>query len=790
MFGRFRLEAFCGRGSSGEVWRARDELLGETVALKIFRVASLASRSKQEVRRARELTHPNIVRVHDYFEEGERAAVVMEFVAADSLAALRSRSATGKLSVAEVAGWLPQLCAALDYAHHQAGIVHRDIKPANLLLTGDGVIKMVDFGLASVLHEAHEAGSAGTPAYMSPQQRMGEPATAADDIHAVGVTLHELLTGKMPDDSGSSLETLPEEWRLGIRACLRKDAAARPTSLGQLAAEIFGGVTVVGPARRTASLPQSGRKLAAVVGLLLAGLGLAWWMTSRSGSVEGAGIPGYLRAVGRQSGDTASTPMLDLPLAGDGWERSKRLMAAVREARPCADRFGLPARAMRFQGIGRISLALPSGVAPASDEAWTMSAWMRAERSLAEERVVWELGGDAMGSHTLGFTLIGGRARLVSGRRLHAVSVAETSFVVADGQWHHIVAAGDGRQLWLWVDGSLVQTATYTAGQASAAAAATLVIGGPRLDASHGFAGDLGGFQFHRRLLHETEIWKIAYAGPQWESPALPFALSRSYLAESEGLEGALQAEFGAGARLADWEEIRKGCPDAAAAIRLAERLQLRSGENALVMRDGKRWFERSRHYFLSRLDGQIPDYYLAHEEIGGHTLALGSWHGLQMRALVRYPGAPSPAAWVGRSVVDPTGMLELPGSRDFSALLVQSTQKLSPQADRPQIVGFRLGANSEEWKLVMTSLPEGRLQLDARHGDNVRWSQTFDAGYGDWEHTIIVSDERMVWRVQRPGVVVPLGENSIAAPGLRAADVSQLRWELSNPASLRSRAE
>lgn len=135
------------------------------------------------------LSHPNIVRVYDYVEAEGLAAIVMEYVEGTSLAAWRLAQPDGVLSVAEVAAWLPQLCAALDYAHQEGRLVHCDVKPANLLLTGEGGLKVADFGVAMALQSDFAvAGSGGTAAYMSPQRLLGETPAPADDVYAVGAT--------------------------------------------------------------------------------------------------------------------------------------------------------------------------------------------------------------------------------------------------------------------------------------------------------------------------------------------------------------------------------------------------------------------------------------------------------------------------------------------------------------------------------------------------------------------------------------------------------------------------
>ena len=209
VFGRYQLESIAGRGGMGVVWKARDEELGETVALKflpemVTRDAAAVDELKEETRRSRQLTHPNIVRIHDFVRDDILAAVSMEFVDGTTLSQLRLQQPGKVFAVETLAPLVAQLCVALDYAHREAKVVHRDLKPANLLVTRDGKVKVTDFGIARSLTETHTrltgrmGVTSGTLVYMSPQQLQGQKPMPADDIYALGATLYELLTGKPP----------------------------------------------------------------------------------------------------------------------------------------------------------------------------------------------------------------------------------------------------------------------------------------------------------------------------------------------------------------------------------------------------------------------------------------------------------------------------------------------------------------------------------------------------------------------------------------------------------------
>ncbi|MBI4624575.1 MAG: SUMF1/EgtB/PvdO family nonheme iron enzyme [Verrucomicrobia bacterium] len=272
VFGRYVLESEIGRGGMGVVWRARDETLGETMALKflpasVARDAVAVDELKEETRKARRLRHPNIVTVFDFVQDATMVAVSMELVDGTTLAQLRLQQPGKVFSSNTLAPLIPQICSALDYAHHDAKVAHRDLKPANVLVTRDSTAKLADFGIARSLTETHtrltgKAGTSGTLLYMSPQQLRGRHATAADNIYALGATLYELFAGKPPFFSGELVHQIlreapeplsvrraefaleaspvPRAWVETIAACLAKERKDRPQSAGEVAARLRG----------------------------------------------------------------------------------------------------------------------------------------------------------------------------------------------------------------------------------------------------------------------------------------------------------------------------------------------------------------------------------------------------------------------------------------------------------------------------------------------------------------------------------------------------------------------
>ncbi|HYC72198.1 MAG TPA: protein kinase, partial [Opitutaceae bacterium] len=274
VFSRFALKRLLGRGGMGVVWLAHDEELERDVALKflpeLVAMDPEALRDlKRETRRSLELTHPHIIRIYDFVQDGRTAAISMEHVAGETLAKRKLKERDHCFQPRELLPWVEQLVAALEHAHRKAQVVHRDLKPANLMVDAHGDLKIADFGIAasvsdSVSRVSARVGSSGTPVYMSPQQMMGEKPAVTDDIYAVGATLYDLLTGKPPFHAGNVIaqvqsrvapsladrrlefglaaaEAIPPAWEETIAACLAKDPRQRPQSASELLARLSGG---------------------------------------------------------------------------------------------------------------------------------------------------------------------------------------------------------------------------------------------------------------------------------------------------------------------------------------------------------------------------------------------------------------------------------------------------------------------------------------------------------------------------------------------------------------------
>jgi predicted Ser/Thr protein kinase len=260
--GRYRIIALLGRGGMGEVYRATDLTLGQSVALKFLpeeasRNQRLLERFHGEVRVARLVSHPNVCRVYDIGEIEGMPFISMEYVDGEDLAELLMR--IGRLPADKALETARKLCAGLAAAHDR-GVIHRDLKPQNIMMNKRGEVVIMDFGLAAIADQLTGAEARnGTPAYMAPEQLRGEAVTAKSDIYALGLVLYEIFTGKKPFDAQSVQQLIDMQQSLHltsvnsvaadvdpavekvIRRCLDPDPARRPASAVGVMAALPGG---------------------------------------------------------------------------------------------------------------------------------------------------------------------------------------------------------------------------------------------------------------------------------------------------------------------------------------------------------------------------------------------------------------------------------------------------------------------------------------------------------------------------------------------------------------------
>lgn len=701
LFGRFVLLRELGRGGMGIVFAARDEVLAENVALKFvpdfLRWSPTAMEAlREEVRQARRLSHANIVRVFELHQDPAAAAVAMECVDGLSLGEVRLRAPSRVLAPGQILKWLPGLARALDYAHREARVVHRDLKPGNLLLRRDGVVKVTDFGLARGLADQISCTqgwhAAGTLAFMSPQQLMGEPCAPSDDIYALGATLYELLTGKPPfhtghlptqienrvpdtisarrknDDIGG--EPVPENWEIAIAACLSKDPAARPTSAGELVACLRGDACcagVLGRMRRgQRRAKRSRRSRVAALGGLAAGLlavsaavhlmlgdgAEADTAPAREQSAEAAAAgsvplnpapPGaaerratYLRGV------AAGNLLVHLPLAGDtrdhggfGWDGVGRNLGEA------TDRFGRPGEAIEFLGNSSVRVDFPDDILFSVGRPFAVSFWVRTD---LQDGLLAQLVGEALLYPYVVLAYGGGRFTAARGGSYLDRERYATPPVARAGEWLYVVWQYNGSELEAYVDAERVLSEPFEADPVLVREwSVTLGGGAPR---RRHFVGAMSDFRLYHRDLPLSQIrtnFEIGPHRPRDEEAVLPpeadrFAVTVGIYGERDDLAAAVRAEFGEEAQIADWESIRSLFYDTGAAF--ADHIGLHINAGALLKRNGRRFFLGDRHFSIQRTEGVFQPGNLYHDYTADMEIWLGSWYNMEFPILVDLGGA------------------------------------------------------------------------------------------------------------------------------------------------------
>ena len=259
---RYRLEERLGSGGMAMVYRARDMTLERTVAIKILRKnlsanSEFRSRFHQEAKAAANLSHPNIVTVHDFGFYASQLFIVMEYVPGTDLKTLMQQKRPFELN--EAIDLIAQACAGLGYAH-RAGLVHCDVKPQNMLVTPDRRLKVVDFGisrlLASISPDERSEVVWGSPQYFSPEQAAGSAPSPASDVYSLGVILYEMLAGRLPFIAATPQE-LARLHRDALPPSPRRYNPAVPIPLEQIMLKIL----AKEPASRYRTADQLGRVL-------------------------------------------------------------------------------------------------------------------------------------------------------------------------------------------------------------------------------------------------------------------------------------------------------------------------------------------------------------------------------------------------------------------------------------------------------------------------------------------------------------------------------------------------
>jgi serine/threonine-protein kinase len=258
--GRYEILEIIGTGAHGRVARAHDPMIGRLVAIKLFprELAKGEARQRflQEARVVGQLSHPSIITLHDMGidEATQTPYLVMEFLDGQPLDRILEK---GSIPLSKACAWAAEMASALGVAHRK-GVIHGDVKPANMLITDDGRVKLMDFGMARLA--SHDTGATpllGTPAYWCPEQIMGKPQDARSDLFSLGVVLYEMVVGKRPFDADSlqaicgrvlsstplppshANASVPTGFDAVVARCLAKDPATRYATAESLAEDLY-----------------------------------------------------------------------------------------------------------------------------------------------------------------------------------------------------------------------------------------------------------------------------------------------------------------------------------------------------------------------------------------------------------------------------------------------------------------------------------------------------------------------------------------------------------------------
>ena len=391
--GHYRIVRLLGRGGMGEVYLAEDTSLGRQVALKVLptelAVSGHRERFEREARAIASLNHPNIVTLHSFEQAGDTPFLTMEYVDGKALGEMIP---PGGLPLDRLLKIAIPLADAVGAAH-QRGILHRDLKPANVMVTGDGRIKVLDFGLAKLQDDlalgetlptqelTGEGRIVGTVAYMSPEQAEGRVVDQRSDIFSIGVLLYELATGKRPFTGDTSLSVLsailkdtprpvaelrpelPRDFARIVRRALNKDPEERYQSakdlrndLNAVAADVASGEIAAAPAVALAPRRRTRAVAVSVTGIAVLAVAAAAWIFVRSMSTAPTAVrpaetwnPTRLTSNGLVGGLVAISPdgrYVAYATMGKGGQG-----LTLRQVATGSDVEVVPVDAMRFDGI-------------------------------------------------------------------------------------------------------------------------------------------------------------------------------------------------------------------------------------------------------------------------------------------------------------------------------------------------------------------------------------------------------------------------------------------------------
>ncbi|WP_221033174.1 protein kinase domain-containing protein [Actomonas aquatica] len=694
-FDRFEFVRMLGRGGVGSVWEVKDRVLEERVALKVLPEVlrwdeAGMRRIRNEVRRTRELHHPNIVRLHDLHVGEAGLAIAMELVTGRTLSTWRLGLSEELAAPEDILRWLPDLASALDYAHGQ-GVVHRDIKPANLILSEKGVIKVTDFGVAAqtteTLARVSTVASGGTLVYMSPQQLWGELSCTGDDVYGVGATLYELLAGEPPFLRGDlftqvvhrtpmlinrkrealgSSSRIPLYWEEAIAGCLAKKVEDRPSSVGELVGQLSGNGVKSRRAAKAFGVVRSRHRDWLRWGLLAAGaVGLALWLRLGSDNNFASSGEGEIGEVakttsnliaGKESGTGSDSRAKEAGLPGSRFVYGSMAVEMVcqfpfdgstvnmvgnlpqaTQSRVAwvPDRFGREEAAARIGWGSLITYPLEEDFAVDGRHKLTVAGWVRADGNSGQ---FLELRPIDQGA--LGLSVALNRGVLMAGLRGYwgddGVEVA-TILPTSHDEWFHFAVAVDDLAVTLYLNGQEQGTRTIErALPLSISPHYSLILGHDQHSLTSVSDFVLDDLRIWRRTLDDEVVLSLWLED---DPPIAPIVHTAEFQWpwEQDHVYRSTEAQYAADddrramvrAELGEVAEVADWDQlkiDAGPWPQLWAEMSGFYRDSRMVTRGGEFSFTDKRQYEVTRMPGGIPRFFLAHAYVGEQELALGSW--------------------------------------------------------------------------------------------------------------------------------------------------------------------
>jgi hypothetical protein len=363
------------------------------------------------------------------------------------------------------------------------------------------------------------------------------------------------------------------------------------------------------------------------------------------------------------------------------------------------------------------------------------------------------------------------------------------------GRWAHVAGVSDGAEMRLFVDGELAAREPITDVEAPAPRQARINIGGGREAERNWLVGALDEGRIYRGALTAVEVRALAQAVPAH------FRRTRGIYGETDDLLAAVRTEFGPAATVADWFELKAAA--GRETERFADALELITGDNSsFVTRAGLRRFDVRRYYHVVRFNGEIPKYFLAHDELGGNVLALGSWYGPQLAVVARVPlpaprvervewGRPMPAGWSvsEREGESPQGAarataLGVTRAHEVTGDTVSSTWRGKLEAGgKAAVQSIELvGANGGGWTARCETVGGGREVMRITLGRSERPERVVEMrpSYGELVFTLVARPGVLRWRVTTAVGGTLVADERVELPGWSASAVANVQWRAS----------